>query len=218
MPSSADLAAWVGAVGTWAALGAAVYGARAAFHMIRVERDRDHEQERQRQADQASSVAAWVGRPYGSNRSNRLVTSVALRREDFFPDIYLVNSSRLPVYEVRVFVWVDFSDRPINWQDRVILPPTEEPVIASAYLEAAPDAAPVMERIVGVSIAFRDAEGTHWQRTRNGALRQVGDVVERTGVADGGGFVQPQDLEDVDLPRPPGMSRSSGAPPDGDSW
>jgi hypothetical protein len=66
MPSSADLAAWVGAVGTWAALGAAVYGARAAFHMIRVERDRDREQERQRQADQASSVAAWVGREESS--------------------------------------------------------------------------------------------------------------------------------------------------------
>ncbi|MFJ8024283.1 hypothetical protein [Streptomyces sp. NPDC096311] len=181
--------------------------------MIRVERDRDREQERQRQADQASSVAVWVGRAFGSNRSDRLATSVALRRESFFPDIYLVNSSRLPVYEVGVFVWVDFSDRPIRWQNRVILPPTQEPVIASAYVDAAPDAAPVMERVVGVSIAFRDAEGTHWQRTRDGSLREVdtGDVTQRTGVADGGGFVQPQDLEDVDLPRPPGLSRSQGA-------
>ncbi|WP_189311788.1 hypothetical protein [Streptomyces brasiliensis] len=177
--------------------------------MIRVERDRDREQERRRQADQASSVAVWVGRPFGRNRSgggNRsglLVTSVAVSRESFFPDIYLVNSSRLPVYEVRVFVWVDFSDRPIRWQNRVILPPTQEPMIASAYVDAAPDAAPVMEHIVGVSIAFRDAEGTHWQRTRDGSLREVdtGDANQRTGVADGGGFVPPQDLEDVDLPR-----------------
>ncbi|MES9519834.1 hypothetical protein [Streptomyces capoamus] len=209
MPSSADLAAWVGATGTWAALAAAVYGARAAFHMIRVERDRDREQQRQQQADQASSVAVWVGRPFGRNRPGLLVTSAAYRREDFFPDIHLVNSSRLPVYEVRIFVWVDFSDRPIHWQDRVILPPTPGPVIASAYVDAAPHAAQIMEHIVGVSVAFRDAEGKHWQRTRNGSLRQVdtGDAMQRTGVADGEGFVQPQDLDDVhprDLRRPPG--------------
>ncbi|MEW2618677.1 hypothetical protein [Streptomyces sp. NPDC048106] len=202
MPSSADLAAWVGAVGTWAALGAAVYGARAAFHMIRVERERDREQERQRQADQASSVAVWLGRAFGGDHSDSLATSVVLCRESFFPDIYLVNSSRLPVYAVGVFVWVDFSDRPIRWQDRVILPPTPEPVIASAYLDAAPDAAPVMERVVGVSIAFRDAEGTHWQRTRDGSLHRIdpADANQRTGVADGHRFVQPQNLEDVDLP------------------
>ncbi|SEC93756.1 hypothetical protein SAMN04490357_3309 [Streptomyces misionensis] len=203
MPSSADLAAWAGALGTWAALGAAVHGARTAFHMIRVERDRDREQERRRQADQASSVAVWVGRPFGGgNRPDRLATSVALRRESFFPDIYLVNGSRLPVYEVGVFVWVDFSARPIRWQNRVILPPTHEPMLASAFVEAAPDVAPVMEHVVGVSVAFRDAEGTHWQRTRDGSLREIDtdDVHQRTGVADGDGFVQPQELEDVHIP------------------
>ncbi|MGW0730887.1 hypothetical protein [Streptomyces mirabilis] len=187
--------------------------------MIKVERDRDRQLQQERQADQASTVAVWVGRPYGQRSPASRAPSVVLRQEDFYPDLYMVNGSRLPVYGFEIFVWVDFSEYPISWQRRVILPPTPSPVVASAFLDADPAVAPLMERIVGASVSFRDSEGHHWHRAQDGSLHAIDRTQpdQDTGAYNGVGFVPALDLGAVELPEanpPP----DPGPDPDDDVW
>lgn len=159
----------MGSAGTWAALGAAIYAGRAALHLLRAEQQRDLEQEQDRRSAQVSGVAGWTG--YQPNTD--LLSSTALPPDAAYPDVYLINSSRLPVYDLRLYLWVDFQDGSLLWQVRAAVPPTLQPVKVSSFLGTREREAAVMARVTGVSLAFRDAEGNCWQRSRDGLLHQV---------------------------------------------
>ncbi|GGS54588.1 MULTISPECIES: hypothetical protein [Streptomyces] len=183
MASVGDIATWVGSAGTWVGLGAAIYAGRAAFQLLRLERQRDHEREQDRRSAQASGVAAWTGhRP-----DTDMITSAAYSVEAAYPDVYLINSSKLPVYDLRLYLWVDFHAGPLLWQIRATVPPTLRPERVSSFLLARVNEAAVMARTTGVSLSFRDAEGNCWQRSRDGLLHQVplSEHEQRT-VRDGG--------------------------------
>lgn len=174
MTSWTDVAAWVGAIGTWVAIGAAGLATWASIRLLRIERDRDQSSIDAASRTQASMVSVWMNR-----QENDLVTT---RVDVVMPSIEGQNASPLPIYNVRIYLWVGDGPRDVFlWQDLSVLPPTLAPYEMSSYQVATSAQRGLMRSNTGVSIEFWDAAGNHWYRARKGILYSLqGDCTWQT--------------------------------------
>lgn len=160
---------WFSGVGTVLALGAATVAARAALATNRQQgRQLAHLEEQQERRDeqdqrsQAALVAAWV-QPNTAN----------------LPQVWFINGSPLPVYDVTVRLHAREDTRVVGYAVRG---PDSQPVKLSRSTDALREAVAELEIAdwrrktfageIAVSLSFVDAKGRRWTRNPHGALQQ----------------------------------------------
>lgn len=174
-PLHSDLAAsWAEAIGTdvgvligiagllfviktWRSTRGQLQTARA---QLAIERDRDGHEKDMARRDQADQIAGWMNRPPGGDHDQR--------------DVYVVNTSRQPIYQVRVHLQAGSNTWERRWM--VALGPLipGQPLILLFGVDP-----PEMVRIrtardnnepFGVCFTFKDVHGQDWTRRWDGEL------------------------------------------------
>jgi len=148
-----SVAAWVGALGTIAAVSVALWKAgEETRHRV--------EQEHRDQAERVS--AWWDGTDHGPEMRER---------------VYIINSSTELVYDVAIFVVFVQGGGPPSGENLMrlgigtnkaflsVLPPGHWSVTTSS-------GGSVPNRHLGVEVAFTDRHGTHWVRRSSGTLTE----------------------------------------------
>ena len=117
---------------------------------------------------QAAEVSCWLSRPTPSNLYSTVVS--VFRKAT----IHVTNSSKLPVYDASVLLWAPIIvTEPILWQRYTVLPPVAEPLVISSEESDDAEGVRILRYATGVSIRFRDSQGTWWYRSRDGRLHRL---------------------------------------------
>ncbi|WP_243061173.1 hypothetical protein [Nocardioides sp. SR21] len=173
---------WLQGIGTVAALLAAIVAARYAAGAFILESRREQRFERAQRQAQADQVAVWylggiAGLP------------------DVIRGYHIENNSSLPIYDVRVTVYVDGVAYPLPVTLEVVPPGQREmPIISPAAevinrLEIADRTAATVAGVEGrehqsmatplVELHFRDASNVEWIRSGLGLLRPADEDEEK---------------------------------------
>ncbi len=150
------------------AVGAAALASWASVRTLRIERNRDRLAATKDQREQAARVSAWMSR-----NSDDIATTVARPAR---PSIEGRNASDLPIYNVRVYLWIATpnAEDVYLWIDVKVMAPTDRTKVLSDPDLGTPRQQQLMARGSGVSMEFTDSAGTRWYRARNGVLHELG--------------------------------------------
>lgn len=182
--NKADLAGWVEAIATLAALGGAVLAALLLAQAVRIELNREEQRLQHDRSSQAALVAAWPGRISENTGELDEVTGFVRRVGIDNVQVHLRNASAIPVTDVTIAVKVRIrhGDAPTEgdlawpsgdgYHNEAVLPPGDEVASVWVGLEHVvpyPDG-PVPDSMVlrEVIFAFTDAVGHRWVRDQNG--------------------------------------------------
>lgn len=167
--AGSDFPAWLEAVSTAAALGAAMVAARYASNAWNLEIRREEQREKQALRAQAELVATWVN-PISCSQHNG-------RHELGELKVSIRNASDLPVtnasiaYSVRVTRDSGFEVYAAGNESRAVVPPGQVPVVTrvpaavSAQVQLLLDGGCLPQSIAVLSgIAFTDVGDRHWIR------------------------------------------------------
>ena len=165
--SLAEIAPWLSVVGTVVAIGAAILATWAALRTLKLERARDAAASKTAQRAQATGVSAWMSR-----RADDIASTAARPAS---PSIEGRNASDLPIYDVKVYLWVGSArnQQAFTWIDVAVMPPTDTTEVLSYYDVGTPEQQEIMNSNSGVSMEFTDAAGFRWYRARGGALHEL---------------------------------------------
>jgi hypothetical protein len=157
-----DVATWIAAVSTAAALGAAIVAAKRAGQVLQVERDRDRDRDVELERWQADAVAAWPDRGESSSRIARSEGA------------YIANNSALPVYDA-IVRWfhpdaTGYLQLRLEQHAVAVVPPGGEYVAARGAFRA-PWNRGTLDTETGQYVGSKDASarwrgfgGSSWQR------------------------------------------------------
>jgi hypothetical protein len=177
-----SIADWVAGVATTLAFVAAVFAARSAQRMLRVEQDRDARA-------QAGRVATWHEEPWGWEPNMVKVAHHADGTATWEDDgtygvaslgVRVLNASDMPIFEVAIVGKLDFVDpetgairsSPFEHDVGRLAPNSDRGDLYSVRLERRIDPfqpgkpAPALQ----LEVVFRDTFGVVWRRTEMGAL------------------------------------------------
>ena len=165
----ADLAGWLEALSTVAALAAATVAGALGVRAIRIEQERDERALVDQRSAQAAQVAAWFARTVTVEvHGTEMLSGVGIR---------IRNVSALPVTRVLLqarLLWTTPTGQEAHTElvshEMAVLPPHDpadgltEPVLRTHQIPVPPN--PRVE----VKLHFVDASGTAWTREADGRL------------------------------------------------